>query len=123
MPKIIEKNDEKRRHPRLAVNLRVEGLWTNPLGVERPFKALLVKVSESGALLRCGEPITVNSIAEFVLKVDPSISFRPQGRVRWWRRNGEVRDIGLEFDPPIPAIGRFIKAQLGRTGRKITNRG
>ncbi len=112
MAKATDSGAEKRIYPRLQINARVEGLWASPGGEERSFQALLVHVSEGGALLRCVDPLAVNCTAQLFLKVDPSTTLKPRGRVRWWRRNGEVREVGLEFDKPVRALGRFVEARL-----------
>jgi hypothetical protein len=42
---------------------------------------------------------------------------KPHGRVRWWRRNGEVREIGVEFDAPLRTLGRYVEAEIEKQRR------
>lgn len=101
---------EKRRFPRLCVSTKVEGSWWDPDGAMRNLRALLVSVSEGGALLRCAESIPANARIEIAIKVE-NLSLEIPGHVRWWRRSGEVRELGIEFDEPNRKLGRFVRAR------------
>jgi len=31
--------------------------------------------------------------------------------VKWWRRNGEVRELGVEFEAPVRRIGTYVEKE------------
>ena len=108
----------RRRYPRLQVSAKVEGRWRSPTGEEHDLKALLLWISEGGAQLRSVDPIPGNAILRFTIKLGTFQRFQPTGRVRWWRRIGEVREIGIEFAEPIPKLGEYVKRQLAAEAAK-----
>ena len=102
----------KRRYPRLAVAVKVEGHWWDVEGGRRKLSALMTMVSEGGVQLRASEPIPANSRVEFAVKLGALRRFDVKGLVRWWRRNGEVRDLGVEFEEPVRRLGAFVEKEL-----------
>ena len=102
----------RRRWPRLAVSVKVSGRWRARTGAEQDLEALLLWVSAGGAQLRCSAPVPANATVRFTLRLGRFQRFEPTGRVRWWRRIGEVRDLGVEFAEPIPRIGEYVRKQL-----------
>jgi hypothetical protein len=106
--------ENKRRYPRLQVSARVEGRWRDQAGVEHPFKGLLLSISEGGVQIRTAEHIPANAAVRINIRLGLLARFSPTGRVRWWRRNGEVRDIGIHFAEPIRRIGELVEKELAR---------
>jgi hypothetical protein len=104
--------NERRRFPRLPITLPVEGRWWDPDGRERPMAALLTLLSEGGATLRTSEPVTANTTVEFSLRLGVLRNVQPRGTVRWWRRAGEIRELGVEFAEPARRIGVYVEKQL-----------
>lgn len=102
----------QRRFPRLAVAVKIDGFWSDLEGGRRKLNALMTVVSEGGAQLRSKEPIPANARVEFAVKVGTLRKFDVRGMVRWWRRNGEVRDLGVEFDQPVRRLGAFVEKEL-----------
>ncbi len=103
---------EKRRYSRLPVSIKIEGHWWDIEKEEHVLSAWMTAVSEGGALLRCSEPIGANSVIKFVLRLKTMKKVEIKAVVRWWRRNGEVRDLGVEFAEPIKRIGAYVERQL-----------
>ncbi|MGC4122309.1 MAG: PilZ domain-containing protein [Myxococcales bacterium] len=102
----------KRRFPRLAVAVKVEGFWWDLEGGRRKLNALMTMVSEGGVQLRSSEPIPANARVEFAVKLGTLRKFDVKGLVRWWRRNGEIRDLGVEFEEPVRRLGAFVEKEL-----------
>ncbi|MGC4120957.1 MAG: serine/threonine-protein kinase [Myxococcales bacterium] len=76
----------RRRWPRWAVSVRVQGRWWDSSSRERPLAALLLSVSEGGARLRCGGAVMANSRLEFSLPLGRFKFIGVRGTVRWWSR-------------------------------------
>ncbi|MBI5544897.1 MAG: PilZ domain-containing protein [Deltaproteobacteria bacterium] len=116
-----EPNDKpnKRRFPRLSVSVKIEGHWWDLEGGRRKLNALMTVISEGGVQLRCADLIPANARVEFAVKVGTLRRFDARGVVRWWRRTGEVRDLGVEFEEPIQRLGTFVEKELASQGTKV----
>ena len=101
-----------RRYPRLGVSVKIEGHWWDLEGGKRKLSALMTVVSEGGVQLRCADPVPANARTEFAIKLGSLRRFDTRGVVRWWRRTGEVRELGVEFDEPIRRLGTFVEKEL-----------
>ena len=108
----MSEQPNKRRFARLDVSIKVEGHWWDIEGGRRKLNALMVAVSEGGVQLRCAEPVPANARVEFSVKLGALRKFDVRGVVRWWRRAGEVRDLGVEFEEPIRRVGQFVEKEL-----------
>lgn len=104
----------KRRYPRLATTIKLEGHWWDLDGGRRKLTALMTMVSEGGVQLRSADPVPANARVEFALKLGTLRKFDVRGTVRWWRRAGEVRDLGVEFEEPLRRLGAFVEKELAR---------
>ncbi|MFN7134693.1 MAG: PilZ domain-containing protein [Myxococcales bacterium] len=105
----------KRRWPRIAVSVKVTGEWWNRSGEgPHPLEAHMVRLSEGGAMLRCSAPIPANAVVQLHFRLGLLKRFSPRGTVRWWRRAGEVRELGVQFVDPIDALGKFVRDELAR---------
>lgn len=102
----------RRRYPRLPLTLPVEGRWWDPQGRERPLQALLIMLAEGGAMLRTADPVSANAGVEFEIKLGALRNVQPRGTVRWWRRAGQIREVGLEFNEPARRIGVYVEKEL-----------
>jgi hypothetical protein len=102
----------KRRFPRLTVSVKVEGHWWDIEGGRRKLTALMVALSEGGVQLRCADPVAANARVEFAVKLGTLRRFDVRGIVRWWRRSGEARDLGVEFEEPLRRVGQFVEKEL-----------
>ena len=103
---------EKRRYPRLAVAIEVDGTWTDLEGERRKLSALMTMVSEGGLQLRCTEPIPANVRVKLKMKLGKLRRFEVSGQVRWWRRVGDGWDLGVELDEPARRLGAFVEKEL-----------
>lgn len=108
----------KRRYPRLLVNVKVEGWWRDLEGGRRKLTALLTVVSEGGGQLHCADPVPANALLEFPLKLGAMRRFDLRATVRWWRRAGEVRNLGFEFETPVRRLGTYVEQELAGSGRR-----
>jgi PilZ domain len=107
-----DRRAERRRYPRLPMTLPVEGRWWDVEGRERPLHALLMLLSEGGATLRTSEPVAANMELEFEFRLGMLRNLQPRGKVRWWRRAGEIREVGVEFSEPARRIGVYVEKEL-----------
>lgn len=105
----------RRRWPRWAVSVRVQGRWWDTSNTEHPLTALLLSVSQGGAMLRCADPLMANGLVELQVPIGRLHRIVVRGNVRWWSRVGEVRQIGLEFAETKPEIARHLD-HLARAG-------
>ena len=115
-----EPNDKlnQRRFPRLSVSVKVEGFWWDLEGGRRKLNALMVVISEGGVQLRSADPLPANARVEFQIKLGSLRRFDARGVVRWWRRSGEVREVGVEFVEPIRRLGTFVEKELSSAARR-----
>ncbi len=102
----------RRRYPRLPVTLPVEGRWWDLTGRERPLQALLTILAEGGAMLRTAEPVHANAVVEFEIQLGLLRNVQPRGTVRWWRRAGQIRELGMQFHEPARRIGVYVEKEL-----------
>jgi len=106
-----------RRFPRLGVSVKIEGHWWDLEGGRRKLSALMTVVSEGGVQLRCADAVPANARTEFGIKLGSLRRFDVRGVVRWWRRAGEVRELGVQFDEPIRRLGTFVEKELSGGAR------
>jgi len=111
-------NPNQRRFPRLNVSVKLEGHWWDLEGGRRKLSALMVVISEGGVQMRCADPLPANARVEFPIKLGSLRRFEARGVVRWWRRAGEVRELGVEFDEPIRRLGTFVEKELSSAARE-----
>jgi hypothetical protein len=107
-----------RRFPRVPVSVSIKGRWRAPDGQEADLAGLLSCLSEGGASLNTAAPITANSVVRIKLKLGLFQVVEATGRVRWWRRRGEVRQAGIEFREPQRRIGAWVEKQLAARNRR-----
>jgi hypothetical protein len=94
----------------------VEGRWWDAAGQERPLKALLMLLGEGGATLRTSDPVSVNTQVEFAFRLGLLRNVQPKGKVLWWRRAGEIREAGVQFEEPARRIGVYVEKLLSDVG-------
>jgi serine/threonine protein kinase len=113
VPAVVAAHRPQRRFPRLPVSFEVEGQWWSPDTSPDDLRADVLWISEGGVMLRCAAPVRANATVSFSLTRAPrELSLDLKGTVRWWRRAGALREIGVCLDAPVPALGRYVAKHL-----------
>ena len=113
----MSQRPHERRFPRVAIARQAEGWWRDSAGHRHRLKAFLTGLSEGGARLRSADPVPANAPIELSFTLGEKHRVDIRGRVRWWRRFGAEREVGVEFDRPSRPVGEFVEQALASPAR------
>ena len=100
---------ERRSRPRIRQSVKVALKWRKmPAPRAEVREALLLDISEGGVQVRSPELLPANARVELDLRLRPESLVTLEGQVRWWRRNGQVFDTGIQFHAPPAALSEAL---------------